>query len=284
MALARRLGARGIEVVSVASGADALRKLQETRPDVIFMDYMMPEMDGLEACRAIVNNTATSQVPVIMTTSNDTPEFRRRGVASGASGFLSKGLEDRELDNVLDAVSGIKLEQTMGGDMVGGKVEIDDETLAWIRDQAINAARQASEEYFTGQLQALEDQVVSVAENAAKQVLGDASPVRGIGGGSGVGDVRALEQRLENLHTDKQLRAMINQLIKDSAGGYRADNKVGGSSSSGSGIGRFFKNLLLIMVLLVVIYFGLTMFFAELPFVVQLQETVVRLIEQLQKR
>ena len=276
MALARRLGARGIEVVSVASGADALRKLQETRPDVIFMDYMMPEMDGLEACRAIVGNSSTSNIPVIMTTSNDTPEFRKRGVASGARGFLSKGLEDRELDNVLDAVSGTKLEQTMGGDMVGGKVEIDEETLAWIRDQAINAARQASEEYFTGQLQALEDQVVSVAENAAKQAVGGAAPAES-GGGSG-NDVRMLEQRLNNLHKDKQLRATINQLIQASGG--TGNSSSAGSGSSGSAIGRFFKRIIFVIMLLIVIYFLLTMFLSDMPFVVQLQETVTSLLGQ----
>jgi len=289
LALARRLGARGIEVVSVASGADALRKLQETHPDVIFMDYMMPEMDGLEACRAIVNNPATASVPVIMTTSNDTPEFRKRGVASGASGFLSKGLEDRELDNVLDSVTGLNLDQSVGGTMEAQAAKLDDETLAWIRDQAINAARKASEEYFTSQLPGLEEQVVTVAENAARKVAG------GVGGDQGGGqaaslDMQQLEGQLGSMLSEPKMRQVISQIVREESGGATKAPAAPAAASvaampaprKGGGFGRFIKLLFSLIVLLVIAYFVLTMFFAHLPITAMVEGWVSMVMAKIQ--
>lgn len=278
MALARRLGARGIEVISVASGADALRKLQDVRPDVVFMDYMMPEMDGLECCSAIVNNSSTSDIPVIMTTSNDTPEFRKRGVSSGASGFLSKGLEDRELDNVLDGVSGAKIDQrAAGGAMATGISELSAETLALIRDQAINAARKASEEYFTGQLPGLEEQVVKVAESAARRVGG--------GGEARVDEYAELRDRLDNIERDPQFKAMVAKLISEQGPifygtaahanqGYETQNK-------GSSIGRLFKWLIILAILVAVAYWALVIFMPGHPVTDAVVGLLGPLIEQI---
>ena len=275
MALARRLGARGIEVVSVASGADALRKLQDVRPDVVFMDYMMPEMDGLECCSAIVNNSATSDIPVIMTTSNDTPEFRKRGVSSGASGFLSKGLEDRELDNVLDGVSGSKIDQrAAGGAMATGTSELSEETLALIRDQAINAARKASEEYFTGQLPGLEEQVVKVAESAARRVGGSG----GDGGGASADEYMELRDRLDNMQNDPQFKAMVAKMISEEGAIFTGTaahaSQVYDNPKKGSFFGSLIKWILLLAAVVVVGYWALTTFMPGHP----ITNTVVGLL------
>ncbi len=253
------------------------------------MDYMMPEMDGLEACRAIVNNPATASIPVIMTTSNDTPEFRKRGVASGARGFLSKGLEDRELDNVLDSVAESKTEQPGGASVEGQKTEVSAEMLAMVRDQAINAARRASEEYFTGQLPGLEEQVVQVAENAARAVLSGqgGKPAPGVDPGE-LDDIR---QRIDGIQKDPALRAMIAGAVREELAGSR---RKGASAepppvatvssapetrrSGGSRIGRLFTLLLLV----VVVYQVLVTFFADVPMVANVQQLVGSLLSKLQ--
>lgn len=268
----------------MASGADALRKLADTRPDVIFMDYMMPEMDGLEACRAIVGNPATAAIPVIMTTSNDTPEFRKRGVASGARGFLSKGLEDRELDNVLDAVVDVPEPapaREAPAAVESARVQLDEATLAMIRDQAINAARRASEEYFTGQLPGLEEQVVQVAENTARRAAGGGHAPAADGD-----ELHALRSRLDNLGNDRALRSAVIKIMREESGGSRRPRPDAVASSqreahrrgSSSGFGRLLRNLLLLAILAVIAYFVIVMFFPDSSLALRLSDLVAALL------
>lgn len=272
-------------MISVASGADALRKLQDTRPDVIFMDYMMPEMDGLEACQAIARNSATSEIPVIMTTSNDTPEFRKRGVASGARGFLSKGLEDRELDNVLDTIArpGPAAPQPRREPaMASTRAELDEQTLAMIRDQAINAARRASEEYFTGQLPGLEEQVIQVAEAAArKAVAGATASGASTGASADAEQLAVLQRRVDNLYNDKQLRAAVQKMVREegvASGGARPRRRV---ERSPSGFGRFLRNVVILGVLLVAAYFVIVLAFPETPLAESLRGMVDSAVRRL---
>ncbi len=262
-----------------------MRKLQDTRPDVIFMDYMMPEMDGLEACQAIARNSATSAIPVIMTTSNDTPEFRKRGVASGARGFLSKGLEDRELDNVLDSVvrPGPEPQPKREPAMASTRAELDEQTLAMIRDQAINAARRASEEYFTGQLPGLEEQVIQVAEAAArKAVAGVSAGATPTAPGADADQLAALQRRVDNLYNDKQLRSAVQKMVREESGG-----SSGGSRSrrrterSPSGFGRFVRNVVILGVLLVAAYLVVVIAFPGTPLAISLEGLVDGAIRRL---
>ncbi|GJL81735.1 MAG: hypothetical protein DHS20C01_13690 [marine bacterium B5-7] len=253
------------------------------------MDYMMPEMDGLETCRAIVNNPAIASIPVIMTTSNDTPEFRKRGVASGASGFLSKGLEDRELDNVLDSAADRRpeLEKTGGTTMQTGRVELTEQTLSMIRDQAMNAARRASEEYFTGQLPGLEEQVIQVAETAARRVMAGQSA----GGNPADGDaLLSMQERVDNLHNDTQLRAVIAKMVREerSTTSGRANSRTRSDveksaakqKRSGSGIGRFIRNSLVLLLLLIIAYAVIVLGYPE----TELARTLVDILGPLFQR
>lgn len=255
------------------------------------MDYMMPEMDGLEACQAIVNNPATSSIPVIMTTSNDTPEFRKRGVSSGARGFLSKGLEDRELDNVLDSVaeSQVVEKPSRGVAMEPGRVELDEKTLSMIRDQAMNAARRASEEYFTSQLPGLEEQVIQVAENAARHALGDKPAAQSQHGGSVAdeGAIRELQQKVDNIYNDKQLRSAIQRIVREEAGrsgGTGAARRASEEPRKSSGLGRFIRNLLILLVILVAAYAIVVIGFPDTPLAIKLNEIVGRLLEAVNSR
>ena len=83
--LAKLLKSRGIQVDLADSGEQALEYLKSSQPDVVFMDYMMPEMNGLETTRAITANPATASVPVVFCTGNDTAEDRRQAREHGAA-------------------------------------------------------------------------------------------------------------------------------------------------------------------------------------------------------
>jgi CheY-like chemotaxis protein len=105
VSLSRMLERRGFEVDGVESGEEALVYLETHTPEVVFMDYMMPQMSGHEATRAITGNPATAGVPVVMCTSQDTPDDRAEAERSGARGFITKPASDQDLDAVLALLS-----------------------------------------------------------------------------------------------------------------------------------------------------------------------------------
>src|SRR6478752_3027976 len=78
------------EVATAMSGEAALEKVVQSRPDIVLLDVMMPDMDGYEVCRRIRQNKKTARVPVIMITALDKPGDREMGLAAGANDFLSK--------------------------------------------------------------------------------------------------------------------------------------------------------------------------------------------------
>lgn len=80
-----------IEVVGEATtGAQAVARARETRPDVILMDIRMPSMDGIEATRAIVGTRGLERVRVLVLTTYETDEYVFEALQAGASGFLLK--------------------------------------------------------------------------------------------------------------------------------------------------------------------------------------------------
>jgi two-component system, cell cycle response regulator len=95
--LEAKLTSEYFEVVTAYSGAEALAKMDESEPDIVLLDVMMPGMDGFEVCRRIKANPKTAHVPVVMVTALDQPTDRVAGLEAGADDFLTKPVDDAAL-------------------------------------------------------------------------------------------------------------------------------------------------------------------------------------------
>lgn len=84
------LTAEGMRVSCLKSGEDALRFLQENRPDLILLDIHMPGMDGFETIAAVRSNEKTADIPVIFLTADDDSETETQGLKAGAMDFIKK--------------------------------------------------------------------------------------------------------------------------------------------------------------------------------------------------
>lgn len=105
--VARRALKRAGFTVSVAgNGAEALAAAQAEKPDVILLDWMMPDMDGPEVCRQLKADPAMSDVPVIFLTARSQQAEIARGLALGAAGYIVKPFDALTLGEDVRAVLG----------------------------------------------------------------------------------------------------------------------------------------------------------------------------------
>ena len=79
----------GLEIEEASNSEEALQKLENTYPDLVFMDIRLPGKNGLELTRIIKKSKA--DVEVVILTSYDIPEYRSAALSSGASHFFTKG-------------------------------------------------------------------------------------------------------------------------------------------------------------------------------------------------
>ncbi len=87
----------GCEVITAVDGFEALAKIADHRPDVIFVDIMMPRLDGYQTCSLIKSNQVFKETPVIMLSSKDGLFDRARGRVVGSSQYLTKPFTKEEL-------------------------------------------------------------------------------------------------------------------------------------------------------------------------------------------
>ncbi|MCF6281343.1 MAG: response regulator [Candidatus Polarisedimenticolaceae bacterium] len=91
----------GCDVTTAIDGFEALALIADTRPDLIFVDIMMPRLDGYQTCALIKHNEAFQHTPVIMLSSKDGLFDRARGRIVGSEQYLTKPFTKAEL---LDAI------------------------------------------------------------------------------------------------------------------------------------------------------------------------------------
>lgn len=81
----------------ISNGADALSRIRDTHPDLVLLDVMLPEVSGYEICQGVRLDPSLSDVKILMMTARGSAIERRKGLALGADGFISKPFELKEL-------------------------------------------------------------------------------------------------------------------------------------------------------------------------------------------
>src|SRR6185503_15402787 len=91
------LKAAGYDVVRANDGEEALKKARMTLPDLIVLDLMLPEVDGMEVCKLLRRDQKTSGIPVVMVTAKAAEIDRVLGLELGADDYVTKPFSPREL-------------------------------------------------------------------------------------------------------------------------------------------------------------------------------------------
>ena len=95
--IAYNLEQAGYEVITAADGASALQAAQRETPDLVLLDIMLPEMDGLEVCRQLRRESNTATTPIVMLTAKGDEIDKVVGLEVGADDYMTKPFGRREL-------------------------------------------------------------------------------------------------------------------------------------------------------------------------------------------
>ncbi|MDE2273419.1 MAG: response regulator [Gammaproteobacteria bacterium] len=110
------LAKEGCEVLTAVDGFEALSKIADHKPDIIFVDIMMPRLDGYQTCALIKHNQTFKHTPVIMLSSKDGLFDRARGRIVGSEQYLTKPFTKDELVNAIHH----HVRRPAGGQQVSG--------------------------------------------------------------------------------------------------------------------------------------------------------------------
>jgi two-component system cell cycle response regulator len=95
--LEAKLKSQYFEVITAESGQEAIEKVEQTPPDIILLDVMMPGMNGFEVCEHLKKDPKTSHIPIVIVTALTETADRIKGLQAGADDFLSKPVNDTAL-------------------------------------------------------------------------------------------------------------------------------------------------------------------------------------------
>ena len=91
------LEAQGHQVIEAVDGAEALRQVVDSIPDVVLLDVGMPGMDGFEVCRRLKADPATAAIPVLLVTALSQRDQRLLGIGAGANDYITKPIDKSDL-------------------------------------------------------------------------------------------------------------------------------------------------------------------------------------------
>ena len=134
--LAYNLEAEGFDVIIADNGEDGLILVDENDPDLIVLDWMMPQLSGIEVCRRLKSNSKTRQIPVIMLSARAEEVDRVRGLETGADDYVVKPY------SVIELMARVKAHlRRIRAAAVGGRLEyadimLDPETHKVFRSQS----------------------------------------------------------------------------------------------------------------------------------------------------
>jgi len=103
----------GLSVVTASDGFEALAKVVDTRPAMLFVDIMMPRLDGYQTCALIKNNADYRSIPVIMLSSKDGLFDLARGRVAGADDHLTKPFDAIQLTAAVEKHLGVETSSTV---------------------------------------------------------------------------------------------------------------------------------------------------------------------------
>ena len=106
MALSELLKPEGYEIDSVGSAKEALDKINEKRYDLLILDIIMPEMNGLELCKKVRAREDYNEIPIIFLTAKSREDDRTLGIEAGANLFLSKPISPQKLLGIVSETIG----------------------------------------------------------------------------------------------------------------------------------------------------------------------------------
>ncbi len=165
-----------IEVDMAESGEAALEYLKNHRPDIIFMDHLMPGIDGFETTRSIKGNPDTSGIPVVMCTSNEGVEYAQQAQDIGASEILPKPPTEDKLRFILQGIGRQAVTAAPAASPPSGLSAEEIETLA--RNAAQAAVEQALENLLSARLAELRQELQERGRAQAEELV-DAAISRG---------------------------------------------------------------------------------------------------------
>lgn len=91
------LAGQGYEIKTAENGAKGLEMAKTVAPNLILLDVMMPEMDGIEMCRRLRQQEETAEIPVIMVTTRGEPEQVEEAFLAGCTDYITKPIDKLEL-------------------------------------------------------------------------------------------------------------------------------------------------------------------------------------------
>lgn len=100
------LEADGFEVKTALTGASGVALAKQDKPDLIFLDIMMPELNGLEVCAQLKEDPQTSDIPIVIISVKTLKEDIQRGLEVGASAYITKPFDPLTLRDVITNLLG----------------------------------------------------------------------------------------------------------------------------------------------------------------------------------
>lgn len=175
--LQRLLEKVNVIALGVESAEEALSYLEEQQPDIIFMDHMMPGMDGLEATQTIKSNPKTQGIPTIMYTSKEGDGYKSLAKSHGASGVLPKPANQQAIMAVISS-----LEKTAANDVAEVQTpenqQISIETIEKMIQNRLNSSVLSAKAEITAGLDGVSHQLIqtqqerlTIAERSLKQQI-----------------------------------------------------------------------------------------------------------------
>ncbi len=92
-----KLGRSGLIVTEATNGLEAVEMARRLKPDIILMDVMMPKMNGFEACEKLKSLPETAGIPIVMLTARGEQANLEKGLALGATDYMSKPFSPQKL-------------------------------------------------------------------------------------------------------------------------------------------------------------------------------------------